>query len=353
MNLILVINPGSTSTKIALYKDEKEIFNYDINHSAEELLNFDRIIDQSEFRLKKIIGILNENKFNLNDITAIAARGGLLRPVKAGTYLINENMVNDLQERRYGEHASNLGAVIAFSLSNTYKIPSYIADPVSVDEFTDLARLTGLKEINRVSLDHPLNVRAILIKYCNEFNKDFNKINAVVVHLGGGISVSAINEGKIVDVNNANEGGPFSTNRSGGLPSIDLVNMSFSGEYTLESLSKLLLSKGGLISYLNTNDLKSVLKKINEGDNNSKEVVDALCYQISKEIGAMSCVLKGKVDVIILTGGMSYSEYFTKKIEDRISFIAPIKIYPGSNEMEALSFAVLRILNGIDRYLEY
>ena len=353
MKLILVINPGSTSTKISLYNESIEIFENEISHSLEELSNFDRVINQSDFRLKKIIEILTENSFNLSDIYAVAARGGLLRPLSAGTYIINEKMVNDLQECKYGEHASNLGAIIAFNISKIYKIPAYIADPVSVDEFSDLARLTGLKEINRISLDHPLNVRAILMKHCEEESIEFSNINAVVAHLGGGISVSAIKEGRIVDVNNANEGGPFSSNRSGGLPAIDLLNMSFSGDYTFDSLKKLLLSKGGLISYLDTNDLRIALKNIKEGDKYSKEVVDALCYQISKEIGAMASVLKGRVNVIILTGGMSNENYITDNIKERISYIAKVKIYPGSNEMEALAFAVLRVLNGKDKYLEY
>jgi len=353
MKLILVINPGSTSTKISLYNESKEIFVNEISHSLEELKNFERVIDQSDFRLKKIIEILTENKFNLSDICIIAARGGLLRPLSAGTYFINEKMVNDLKEGRYGEHASNLGAIIAFNISKIYNIPSYIADPVSVDEFTEIARLSGLKEIQRISLDHPLNVRAILMKYCEENSLEFNKINSIVAHLGGGISISAIKEGKIVDVNNANEGGPFSSNRSGGLPAIDLLNMSFSGDYTLDSLKKLLLSQGGLISYLNTNDLRVALKNIKDGDKYSKDVVDALCYQISKEIGAMASVLKGKVNVIILTGGMSNESYITDNITERISYIAKVRIYPGSNEMEALAFAVLRVLNGNEKYLEY
>jgi butyrate kinase len=257
-------------------------------------------------------------------------------------------MVSDLKNCKFGEHASNLGAIIAFDLSKEYNIPAFIADPVSVDEFTELARLTGLKEIKRKSLDHPLNVRAIIKKYCEEYGKNFNEICAVVAHMGGGISVTAFKEGRIIDVNNPNEGGPFSTTRAGTLPSIDIVEMCYSGKYDYKTLSSLLLTKAGLVSYLGTNDLRIALKRIEEEDSYSKEVIEALCYQISKEIGAMAIALRKKPEVIILTGGMSNSQYVTDLIRERVSFLAPVKIYPGSDEMEALAYAALRVKNGED-----
>ncbi len=348
MERILVINPGSTSTKIAVYEDKKRVFESDIAHQVNELSVFDRIADQENFRKEKILKKLIEASFKISDFTAIAARGGLLKSIPAGTYIINEEMVSDLKNCKFGEHASNLGAIIAFDLSKEYNIPAFIADPVSVDEFTELARLTGLKEIKRKSLDHPLNVRAIIKKYCEEYGKNFNEICAVVAHMGGGISVTAFKEGRIIDVNNPNEGGPFSTTRAGTLPSIDIVEMCYSGKYDYKTLSSLLLTKAGLVSYLGTNDLRIALKRIEEGDSYSKEVIEALCYQISKEIGAMAIALRKKPEVIILTGGMSNSQYVTDLIRERVSFLAPVKIYPGSDEMEALAYAALRVKNGED-----
>ncbi len=261
MERILVINPGSTSTKIAVYEDKKRVFESDIAHQVNELSVFDRIADQENFRKEKILKKLIEASFKISDFTAIAARGGLLKSIPAGTYIINEEMVSDLKNCKFGEHASNLGAIIAFDLSKEYNIPAFIADPVSVDEFTELARLTGLKEIKRKSLDHPLNVRAIIKKYCEEYGKNFNEICAVVAHMGGGISVTAFKEGRIIDVNNPNEGGPFSTTRAGTLPSIDIVEMCYSGKYDYKTLSSLLLTKAGLVSYLGTNDLRIALKE--------------------------------------------------------------------------------------------
>lgn len=353
MEKILVINPGSTSTKIAVYEERSKVFETNITHDANELNKFDRLVDQVNFRKRYILETLEERSFKITDFTSIAARGGLLKPLPAGTYQINEEMVLDSKSCKYGEHASNLGAIIAYDLSKEYNIPAFIADPVSVDEFSELARLTGLKDIKRKSLDHPLNVRAVIKKYCVEEKRDFTEICAVCVHMGGGISVTAFKEGKIIDVNNPNEGGPFSTTRAGSLPSIDIVEMCYSQKYDSQSLKNLLLKQSGLVSYLGTNDLRVAIKRMEEGDLYAKDVIDALCYQVGKEIGAMSIALRKRPEVIILTGGMSNSSYVVSAIKERVSFLAPVKVYPGSDEMEALSYAVLRAKNGEDTIKTY
>lgn len=353
MEKILVINPGSTSTKIAIYFDNSKIFETNISHDAAELNKFERIVDQRDFRKKHILDVLGKENYKISHFTVIIGRGGLLKPLSAGTYRIDENMVSDLKACKYGEHASNLGAIIAYDLSKEYNIPAFIADPVSVDEFTELARLTGLKDIQRVSLDHPLNIRAILKKYCEEEKKNFKNLCAICAHLGGGISVTAFKEGKLVDVSNPNEGGPFSTTRSGSLPSIDIVEMCYSNNYDENSMKKLLLTQAGLVSYLGTNDLKVAIKMMDEGDSYAKDVVDALCYQVSKEIGAMSLALRKRPEVIILTGGISNSTYVVNVIKERVSFIAPVKVYPGSDEMEALAYAALNAKSGKEEIKVY
>ena len=353
MEKILVINPGSTSTKIAIYNDKSKVFETNLAHEATELNKFERIVDQCDFRKERILDILEKENYRISDFTAIVARGGLLKPLSAGSYRIDDNMVSDLKACKYGEHASNLGAIIAYDLSKVYNIPAFIADPVSVDEFTELARLTGLKDIQRVSLDHPLNIRAILKKDCEEEKKNLTDLCAVCAHLGAGISVSAFKEGKLIDVSNPNEGGPFSTTRAGSLPSIDIVEMCYSDNYDMNSFKKLLLTQAGLVSYLGTNDLKVAIKMMDEGNSYAKDVIDALCYQVSKEIGAMSLVLKKRPEVIILTGGMSNSTYVVDAIKERVSFIAPVKVYSGSDEMEALAYAALNAKSGKEEIKVY
>lgn len=353
MDTILAINPGSTSTKISLYEDTNEIFVREVSHSAEMISKFPRVLDQKDFRTLEIEKTLVEACKKLEDITIVTGRGGLLRPVSAGTYRINNTMLEDASTGKYGEHASNLGCMIAYEIGSKINAPSFITDPVSVDEFTDLARVTGLKGVNRIALDHPLNIRAVVRHYCADFNKDFDSTVAVVAHLGGGVSVSAFKNGKIVDSNNANESGPFSATRAGGLPAIDIVNMCFNGEYNQKSLKETLLKKAGLISYLGTNDLRVALKRRQEGDSYTSEVIDALCYQISKEIGGASAILASRPEVIILTGGMSYSSIIVDKISQRVSFIAPVHVYPGSDELKSLSLAAYRAKNGLEPVLTY
>lgn len=353
MDTILAINPGSTSTKISIYEDTREVLVKEVSHNADMIAKYPKILDQKEFRTKEIENTVKEANKEMKNFTIIAGRGGLLRPVSAGTYRINDTMIQDASTGKYGEHASNLGCMIAYEIGNKINVPSFITDPVSVDEFTELARVTGLEGINRIALDHPLNVRAVIRHYCSDFNLDFDSTTVVVAHLGGGISVSAFKNGKIIDSNNANESGPFSATRAGGLPAIDIVNMCFSGEYTLSSIKEKLLKKSGLLSYLNTNDLRVALQKKEEGDSYASEVIDALCYQISKEIGGASAILATRPQAILLTGGMSYSSIMVDSISKRVSFIAPIHVYPGSDELKALSLAAYRAKNGLEPILTY
>ncbi len=349
---ILVINPGSTSTKVAVYEDEKPIFTESIHHSAEELSKFKNLADQKDFRKAEVMKILKSHGFDPKDLDAVVGRGGILKPIKAGTYTVNERLLYDLEHSKV-DHASNLGGIIAYEIAHPLGIPAFIADPVSVDEFEDLARISGLKEIERLSLLHTLNIRANAYRYAKEKGKKFSDLNLIVAHLGGGISIAPIKNGKIVDVNNANEGGPFSPERAGGLPSINIVELAYSGRYTEKELKRLLTKQGGMISYLNTNNMKDVLKKVKEGDKYAKLIFEAMCYQISKEIGAMATVLKGNVEAIILTGGVSFNEEVVEEIRKRVEWIAPVIVYPGEKELEALAFAALRVLRGEESPLEY
>lgn len=350
---ILVINPGSTSTKIALFNQEgKEIFSRSITHFTEELSQFKSLLEQCPFRKKIILDTLKKEKIEFNSIKTIIGRGGVLKPLEAGTYEVNNKLINDLKNSPI-EHASNLGGIIAHEIAEEIDVPAYIADPVSVDEFTDIARISGLKGIERKSLLHTLNIRANAFRYAKEQGKKFEEINLIVAHLGGGISIAPIKKGKIVDVNNANDGGPFSPERSGSLPNKALIHLCYSGKYSEKELYKLITNQGGLVSYLGTNDTREVMKKIEQGDNYAKLIFEAMCYQIAKEIGAMAIVLKGKVEAIILTGGIAHNKVLVNKIKDRTSWIAPVVVYPGEEEMKALAQAVIRVMDGVEKVKKY
>lgn len=351
---ILVINPGSTSTKIAVYEDEKEIFSKTIEHSKEELSPYPKISDQLEFRKEKILKALKEANFNLSEFSAISARGGNIHPVPSGTYLVNEKMVEDMLSLRYGAHASNLGAPIAFELSKQFNIPAFIVDPVVVDEMEMVNKITGLKGILRQAKDHPLNQKAVAREIAKRLNKKYEECNFVVAHLGGGASVAAHRHGKIIDVNNALNGdGPFTPERAGDLPNVSVVEMCFSGNYTKDEILQLLAGKGGFVSHLGTNSLKEVLKRIDEGDEYAKLVYDAMVLQISKWIGIMSVVLKGKIDGIILTGGMCYSDRLVKDIKEYVSWIGEVFVVAGEFEMKALAEGALRVLRGEEQVKTY
>jgi len=350
---ILIINPGSTSTKVAIFNQEgKEIFKEFISHSAEELFRFKSLLEQGPFRKKIILNTLKKKKIDSNSLSAIIGRGGILKPLAAGTYEVNKQLIDDLKNSPI-EHASNLGGIIAHEIAEEINVPAYIADPVSVDEFTDIARISGLKGVERESLLHALNIRANAFRYAKERGKKFEELNLIVAHLGGGISISPIEKGKIIDVNNANDGGPFSPERTGSLPNKALIHLCYSGKYSEKELYKFITHQGGLVSYLGTNDVREVIKKIEQGDKNAELIFEGMCYQIAKEIGAMAAVLKGKVEAIILTGGIAHNEILVNKIKDHTNWIAPIVVYPGEEEMKALAQAVIRVIEGIEKVKTY
>jgi len=350
---ILVINPGSTSTKIAIFNQEgKEIFKETISHSIEELSQFKSILEQGPVRKKIILDTLKKKNIDTDSLKAIIGRGGVLKPLKAGTYEVNDKLIFDLKNSPI-EHASNLGGIIVSEIAKIIDVPAYIADPVSVDEFTDVARISGLKGIERKSLLHTLNIRANAFRYAKEQGKKLGELNIIVAHLGGGISIAPIKKGKIVDVNNANDGGPFSPERTGALPNKALIHLCYSSKYSEKELNKLITHQGGLVSYLGTNDVREAMKKIEEGNKYAELIFEGMCYQIAKEIGAMATVLKGKVEVIILTGGISHNKILVNKIKDRTGWIAPVTVYPGEEEMKALAEAVIRVINGEEKVKTY
>jgi len=344
---ILVINPGSTSTKVALFSNEQLLFEKKIGHSSQELSNFNKIIDQYRFRQDIILSFLKEKGINLSTLHAVVGRGGLLRPIASGTYRINEKMLEDLRSGAMGEHASNLGGLLAYGIAGNLSIPSYIVDPVVTDEMKPVARISGIPEIPRISIFHALNQKAIARKAALDLGKKYEKLNFIVAHLGGGISVGVHYKGKVIDVNNALNGeGPFTPERSGGVPVGSLVELCFSGKFSKDEMMKKVKSKGGLVAYLNTNDVREVLKMINQGDKKAKLIFEAMAYQVAKEIGAGATVLKGQIDAIILTGGIAYNNDFVNMVRDRVSFLSLVMVYPGEEEMLSLCEGALRVLKG-------
>jgi len=351
---ILAINPGSTSTKIALFEGEAPIFTKSLTHSADEIKKYDKISDQYDFRKKVILDAVKESGTDLSEIDVIVGRGGNMKPVQGGVYEINEAMVEDLRAGVMGQHASNLGGIIAYFIAAELGIHSYVVDPAVVDELEEYARISGMPDIVRKSKDHPLNQKAAARMAAKELGGNYTDYNFVVAHLGGGISVGAHKKGKIVDVNDALDGdGPFSPERSGGVPVGSLVDMCFSGKYTKDEIKKKITGSGGLVAYLGTNDGREVQRMIKAGDKYAKLIYETMAYQISKEIGAASTVLKGDVDTIILTGGIAYDTEFVSWIKERVAFIAPVKVYPGENEMKAMVQGVLRVLKGEEQLKSY
>lgn len=347
---ILVINPGATSTKVAIFEDKNKLVQENLQHSVEELERFPTVMDQKKLREEAIIKFLEKNNFKVEDLDAIAARGGILPPVESGTYRVGEKMVDYLLNKTKVQHASNLAAVIGYELAKNCKkeIPVYITDPVSVDEMIPEARLSGIKDIERKSLSHISNMRAVGIRIAEELGKRFDELNMVIAHLGSGISVAPFEKGRMIDVNNANDEGPFSVERTGELPVGDIVKLCYSGKHTKEEIKKMFIGHGGLVSYLGTNDLREAFKMA-ETDKKAMEVIEAMAYQIAQEVGAMCVALKGKVDAIVFTGGMAYSEKFINMIKDYIYKFAPIFIVPGEMEMEALAYGALRVLTGEEK----
>ena len=344
---ILVINPGSTSTKVVLFSNEQLLFEKKIEHSSKELSNFNKIIDQYHFRQDIILSFLKEKGINLSTLNAVVGRGGLLKPIASGTYRINEKMLEDLHRGVMGEHASNLGGLLAYGIAENLSIPSYIVDPVVIDEMKPVARISGMPEIPRISILHALNQKAVARKAALDLGKKYEKLNFIIAHLGGGISVGIHCKGNVIDVNNALNGeGPFTPERSGGVPVGGLVELCFSGKFTKDEMMKKIKGKGGLVAYLNTNDVREVVKMIKHGDKKAKLILEAMAYQVAKEIGAGATVLRGQIDAIILTGGIAYNNEFVNMVRDRVSFLSLVMVYPGEEEMLSLCEGALRVLKG-------
>ncbi|MCK4311347.1 MAG: butyrate kinase [Candidatus Cloacimonetes bacterium] len=353
---VLAINPGSTSTKIAVYDDHKLIFSETLQHDAGKIAQFEGIIEQYEFRKELVLQAMNKHNVPVDTLEAVVGRGGLVRSVESGTYEVNESMLKDLKNHHlWGRiHASNLGAFIARSIADELGIPSFIVDPVTVDEFEDIARISGCPEIERKSMLHTLNMRYCGLSIAEKLGKKYEETNMIAVHMGGGISIAPIKKGRLVDVNNAMLGmGPFSPQRAGALPIGDLLEIAFSGKYTHKEMIKMLTKTGGLIAYLGTDDGQEVVQRIKAGDKQAELIFKAMCYQISKEIGACATVLEGKVDAIFLTGGLAHNQYVIDEITRRVSFISDIHIIPGEKEMEALSQGAVRVLKGIEKAKVY
>ena len=347
---IFVINPGSTSTKISLFNNEEEFVSANLMVPA-DVVSLKSVWDQYEYREKSILNFLTEQK--IIDINAIVGRGGLLRPLDGGVYKVNDKMITDAKNNLQGEHVSNIGCYLAFNIAQKYKADAYTVDPVSVDEFNPLAYYSGHPDIKRKALSHALNIHAVAYKTALEINKPIEDTKFVIAHLGGGISIAAVKSGKIVDVNDASSDGPFTPERTGGLPLQPFIELCFSGKYSKGEVKKLIMGQGGLKAYLGTSDALEVETKIKSNDEHSIEVYDAMAYQISKEIGAMSVALEGNIDKIILTGGLAKSTMLMDSIIKRVKFIASVDVFPGENEMLALAKGALRVLNGIEKIKEY
>lgn len=355
MSYTLAINPGSTSTKISIFEGKKEIFTKTLRHSNEELAPYPNVIDQYQFRKDTIAAALKENNIDMKDIAAVVGRGGLLRPIASGVYEVNENMVADLSSAKYGEHASNLGGIIANAMAK--EIPgcrAFIADPVVVDELCDVARISGHPKFPRKSIFHALNQKAIAKQYAAEVGKKYSDLNLIVAHMGGGTSIGAHKKGQIVDVNDALNGdGPFSPERSGSLTALDVVKACFSGEYTFDEMKKLINGKGGLVAHLGTNSFYEVEQNMAKGDAKSILITDAFLFQVAKSIGAEAAALSGEVDAILLTGGVAYGKEMMAQLADMVKFIAPVKVYPGEDEMGALAGNGLAVLEGREEVKVY
>jgi butyrate kinase len=353
--LILVINPGSTSTKFALFEESTSLFELTLAHTAEELAGFEKITDQFHFRRDLIVWELAYRKTDLSRIAAVVGRGGLVKPIESGIYEVNDKMIEDLRTGLLGQHASNLGGLIARDIAITLpNAKAYIVDPVVVDELQPVARLSGHPLIERISIFHALNQKAVARIYATSVGKRYEDLNLIVAHLGGGISVGAHRKGKVVDVNNALHGdGPFSPERSGGLPAGQLTDLCFSGKFTHSEIMSMITGKGGMVAYLGTNNFKDVCKMADDGDQKVSLVIEGAAYQVCKEIGAMAAVLGGKVDAVILTGGLAYQDSFIARIKTAVSFIGPVSVYPGEDEIKSLAYNGLLALDGKIAIREY
>jgi butyrate kinase len=345
---ILAVNPGSTSTKFAVFERLAPVLVKNVRHEPEELEPFRgrTILDQSDFRAAQIEGALAAAGQDLGAMSAVVGRGGLLRPLASGTYLVTETMLDELRRAERGEHASNLGAFLASRLAAKSGARAFVVDPVSVDEWPERARLSGSPLLTRPCFSHALNTKAVAKRFARETGKPYPSLRLVVVHAGSGISVSAHADGRMIDVNNTREEGPFSTERAGGVPVMELVDLCFCGKYTRKEVETLLFREGGLQAYLGTKDLQEVERRIDAGDAKAALVFEAMLYQIAKQVGAMAAALEGRVDAILLTGGMAHSARFSSSLSSSVEWIAPVAQFPGEEELLALAEGALRVLDG-------
>ena len=350
----LIINPGSTSTKIGVFEDETLLFEETLRHSTEEIAKYASIVDQKDFRKEIIINLLKEKDFDIHSLNMVVGRGGMLKPIPGGTYAVSDALLEDLKIGVQGQHASNLGGILAREIGDSIGVPSYIVDPVVVDELEAISRYSGVPELPRISVFHALNQKAVAKRYAKENGKSYDSLNLVVVHMGGGVSVGAHKKGKVIDIFNALDGdGAFSPERAGGVPSGALIRMCFSGKYTEKEVYKKIVGGGGFNAYCGTNDMRDVSKMVQDGDTKAAEVREAFIMQVAKDIGSMACVLNGKVDQIIVTGGIAYDKTVVAGLKERAEWIASFTVYPGEDELLALVQGGLRVLNGEEKAMEY
>ena len=350
----LIINPGSTSTKIGVFEDETLLFEETLRHSTEEIAQYASIVDQKDFRKEIIVNLLNEKNFDIKSLNMVVGRGGMLKPIPGGTYAVTDDLLEDLKIGKQGQHASNLGGILAREIGDSIGVPSFIVDPVVVDEMMPIARYSGVPELPRTSVFHALNQKAVAKRYANEIGKAYTDLNLIVVHMGGGVSVGAHKNGRVIDIFNALDGdGAFSPERAGSVPSGALVKMCFSGKYTEKEVYKKLVGNGGFNAYMGTNDMRDVEKAVLSGDKNAEEIRDAFILQVAKDIGSMACVLEGKVDQIIVTGGIAYDKGVVAGLKERAQWIAPFTVYPGEDELLALVQGGLRVVNGVEEAMKY
>lgn len=353
-HFLLTINTGSTSTKIAAFEGEKLLFRESIHHRLSDFKDFTHIIDQYPFRIKIIEELLKKHAFDISQLDAVVGRGGILKPISGGVWKVGEVMLKDLRDIKTSQHASNLSGIIAYEMAQPRGIPAYIVDPVVVDEMEPRAKVTGLPEISRRSIFHALNQKATARRAAKELGKPYEEANLIVAHMGGGITVGAHKRGRVVDVNNGLNGdGPFSPERSGSIPVTDLISLCFEGKYTEEELQKMVRQGGGLKAYFGTTDAREIGEKAAAGDARCELILDAMAYQISKEIASLGAVFAGDLDGVVLTGGLAQGKDFIDRITRRIAYLGPIFLYPGENELEALRDGALRVLNGEDIAQEY
>lgn len=354
MYRILVINPGATSTRIAIFEDETEAYAAIVPYPGEELAGDAHVVDQYPLRRDAVLKTLSGWGIAIDELDAVVGRGGMLSPIPSGTYRVNQIMIDELLCPGEREHASNLGAPLAHEIASSSGLPAYVVDPVSVDEFDAVARVAGLSGIERLSQSHALNLKAAARSAAQELGRPYADINLVVAHLGSGISVSAHRHGRMIDVNQALDGtGPFSPERAGGLPVGDVMRMAYSGRYTYDELFHLITREGGLVAHLSTNDARKVERRIMEGDEHARLIYEAMAYQIAKEIGLMATVLVGDIQAIVLTGDLAYSQMLVNWIEERVKWIAPLLLFPGQEEMLAMARGALRVLRGEEEAREY